>query len=204
MKQTIFDCEKRYGRLLVINELPRHTVPSGVKIRKFLCKCECGQELDVFMSSLRSGHTKSCGCLNKEIISSHGMTGTREYASWNAMHGRCNNLKSKDYKNWGGRGIEVCDSWNSFENFYKDMGDKPTPNHSIERINNDGNYCKENCRWATKKEQQRNHRGNKVLSFEGLSLTVAEWVEKTGVTRAMIDYRLAKGFSMNKVLSQQI
>lgn len=134
--------------------------------RSWLCKCECGKTKIIAEPSLKKGLTKSCGCLAKEHghnMTKHGRTRTSEWFSWQSMKARCLNPNHIKFKNWGGRGIKVCDRWiNSFENFFKDMGPRPSLKYSIDRFpDNDGNYEPSNCRWATMKQQNNNTRRNK-------------------------------------------
>lgn len=157
-KKTFIDLTGEvFGRLTVL-----HRVPSDGKV-KFACKCECGNTVNITASNLRSGTSKSCGCLNTEKRSSthktHGKRNSPEYNSWRGMKNRCYNTTHNRYAIYGGRGITVCDRWlNSFENFFADMGAKPHPTYSIDRINVDGNYEPSNCRWASKSEQRLNIR----------------------------------------------
>jgi hypothetical protein len=153
---------KRYGKLITVKEVePLY----NKKVRRFLCKCDCGNEKVVILSNLNNGSTKSCGCLNKEVASNrlkkHGDSGSPEHKTWKAMKQRCDNPKGNRWMHYGGRGIKVCDRWiNSYENFILDMGRKPGPEYSIDRINVDGNYEPSNCKWATPKEQSKKTRRN--------------------------------------------
>ena len=141
---------ERFGHLLVIER-------SFAKKRvSWLCRCDCGKTSVIGACPLRDGRTKSCGCCQGNFI--HGRSYSPEFRSWWAMRQRCENSNLPRYYDWGGRGITVCDRWQKFENFFADMGEKPTPRHSIDRINNHGNYEPSNCRWATPKQQQRNSR----------------------------------------------
>jgi hypothetical protein len=145
-----------FGRLKVIGE----SAKVG-KHRKFNCVCICGNKKTVFMNSLRSGATKSCGCLQRDVVSKtsfrHGLSRSPEYGIYHGMIQRCKNQKSKWFKYYGERGIKICERWlSSFENFLEDMGNRPTPKHTLERVNNDGNYEPGNCEWKTRTQQLRN------------------------------------------------
>jgi len=126
----------------------------------------------------------------------HGMAGTSEYISWANMKARCFNPNYKHYSNWGGRGITVCDRWlNSFENFLADIGLKPTSKHSLDRIDNDGDYFPENCKWSTRVEQQNNRRYNHLITIGCVTLTIAQWTKEMGFGETVIGDRLKLGWS---------
>lgn len=130
--------------------------------RQFIVRCECGKEFPCEGVMIFNGSTRSCGCYKKRRLSqeslTHGLTQTPEYEIWGSMIQRCTNSRSTEYENYGGRGIAVCDRWLDFTNFLEDMGERPTPKHSIDRVDVDGNYEPTNCRWATRLEQNRNQR----------------------------------------------
>jgi len=132
---------------------------------------------------------------------SHGMSRTPEYDAWSHMKKRCFNLNHKAYSNYGGRGITVCDRWLDLENFLTDMGTKPSPKHSLDRINNDGDYCLENCRWATKAEQDNNRRSNRLITIENDTRTIAQWAKEMGFGKGVIYNRLNLGWSDLKAIT---
>ncbi len=190
-----------FGRWVVLEK-------AGAKNRNlyYLCKCVCGMEKRVSGQSLLSGDTRSCGCLHSEIVkkifTTHGAADTKEYIVWEGMRARCRNRNKQDFKNYGGRGIKVCDRWlNSFENFIEDMGLCPD-GLTIERMDNDGNYSPKNCRWGTRKEQALNRRSNNVLVYRGISKTVSEWAEMLNVERSAIVHRLERGWSIEDTLEK--
>lgn len=152
-----------FGRLTVIKEVEPHIQPSGEKKIKWFCECSCGKETLVTTGSLRSGDTKSCGCLREENANrGHNMSKSAEHNTWISIKTRCYNRNSKDYIDYGGRGIKVCDRWlESFENFLEDMGSRPSDDHSIERVNISGDYSPKNCIWIENKKQARNKRKRK-------------------------------------------
>lgn len=142
------------------------------------CLCDCGKETIVLGNSLRSFNTKSCGCLKIDNPSHfiHGFTGNPTYKIWAGMIQRCTDSNRVGYENYGGRYIKICEKWLTFKGFYEEMGDRPQ-NTSLDRINNDGDYCKENCRWATRKEQNNNTRRNVNITYNGQTKTLSQWSE---------------------------
>lgn len=156
----------KFGKLTAIAEAaPKIRKDRGSTSRRMLCICECGKERIVAVADLRSGNTNSCGC-SRRRARTHGMSisvdrggkATTEYQIWNGMRGRCELPKHASYKYYGARGVKVCDRWSSFESFYADMGPRPSKKHSLDRVDNNGDYTPENCRWATGKEQFANQR----------------------------------------------
>lgn len=146
----------KYGILTVVSEGSR----IGKYTRRFNCRCDCGIEKLVAMKHLRSGHSRSCGCAPHEL--KHGKTGTAEHRIWSGMKQRCLNPNNSFFKHYGGRGIYPCKKWLEFESFYNDMGNRPSPRHSLNRKDNDGHYNKKNCEWATSVVQKRNTSRNTV------------------------------------------
>ncbi|CAB5212895.1 hypothetical protein UFOVP191_57 [uncultured Caudovirales phage] len=174
----------------------------------WLCLCACGNKTIKRGDRIRSGYSESCGCVGKEnsrkANTKHGYASggknTAEYNTWHNMISRCHNPKCKEYPYYGGRGITVCDRWLSIENFLADMGMKPSQTHSLDRINNDGNYEPSNCRWATKKEQSRNKRSNRFIDHAGQSLTVSAWAEQQKIHYNTLHNRLKNGWPIEEAL----
>lgn len=174
------------------------------KVTLWDCQCECGKKVAVRSGNLRNGASTSCGCESlKRLLKSritHGETRggiqTSEYQCWVAMKQRVFNKNHVGYKNYGGRGIAICERWlNSFEDFIADMGRRPTPKHSIERVENDGNYEPSNCVWGTKAEQINNTRSNNRVTVGSVTLTVSQWAKRSGLKRTTISGRMRMGWS---------
>ena len=165
---------RQFGLLTAIERLAADA-KLGVLFR---CRCECGNEKIVPRSNLLTGNTKSCGCLKLRAnrLPYRGASRLREYQIWKLMRLRCENASDKAFDRYGGRGIKVCERWrNSFSDFLADMGRRPSPQHTLDRINNDGDYEPSNCRWATWGQQQNNKRSNRIIAYKGETRTLTEW-----------------------------
>lgn len=194
---------KRFGRLIIISRASNDKCHN----KRWLCRCDCGRGKIVRCNNLTSGHTKSCGCLNKKIITKHGYSqNNKTYRSWINMIQRCTNPNDQAYNYYGGRGIEVCERWrNSFPNFLEDMDESPGYGYSIEREDNDGNYCPENCIWATHKQQNRNSRNNHLITHNDETQCLIEWSEKFNIKSVTLWTRLYKfGWSIEKALTTPV
>ena len=193
----------KYGKLLVL----RKDIKYLGKNSKYICKCDCGKEISCFGFSLKNSNTTSCGCYNKEIITRHGMYNTPEYSAYIQMKQRCYNANHKRYKNYGQRGITVCDRWIvSFDNFLEDMGRKPSKNHSIDRINVDGNYEISNCKWSTDYEQRTNKQNTVIFELNGIKMHQNEWARKFGISSTnLIRQTRRNGFEYvyNRIINKQ-
>lgn len=166
---------KVFGRLTVV------AFHSVIKKKAYwLCKCSCLKTRIASTNKLNGGRISSCGCDRGEKNKTHGLTKTRFYYQWDSMVRRCNDPKREDYKHYGARGITVCKEWLNIENFLADMG-YPLPGMTIERIDNDKGYCKENCRWATQAEQTRNTRRNVWLVYNGVKMPLLKAAEQSGI-----------------------
>lgn len=190
---------KRFGRLFVEQLSSR----PGIH-RSWHCLCDCGVEKDILGYHLRTGHTQSCGCLNREVITTHGQSKTLTYQVWNNMKNRCQNPDHPRYKDWGGRGITVCDKWQAYEGFFEDMGERPSQDLSIDRIDNDLGYYKENCQWGTEEIQSWNRRSNKLLEYNGIQETYHYWEEQSGIPARLIGLRIRRGWSPERALTTPI
>lgn len=194
--------DSKYGMLTILSEAPRHRKPSGAAVRMMHCRCDCGTEKTIRLSSLTEGTTVSCGCFHRqqakavlsEAARTHGQSRTPMYLVWNAMKDRCHNPKNKSYWRYGARGISVCQEWrDSFEAFAAYVGERPEgltldryPNHA-------GNYEPGNVRWATYTQQARNTRRNHLHTMNGETRCLAEWCEITGERWTTVKKRVAAG-----------
>jgi hypothetical protein len=188
---------KRFGRLQVLARAENNKEGRSM----WNCVCDCGNESIVMGKHLVNGDTQSCGCLMRERVGvinlKHGQTRTgdswKTWRTWSRIKARCLNPKNPAYRDYGGRGIKVCERWlgkDGFINFYNDMGKSPK-GLSIDRIDNNGDYSPENCRWATQKEQMNNTRRNRYIEYNGITLSITEWAIKSGIPKSTLWARIA-------------
>jgi hypothetical protein len=186
-----------FGRLTVLREV--EAIQGAKLYRRVECKCRCGNLSTHTLRNLRNGDTRSCGCLREETIKlsrrkhGHLVNGvqTPEYTCWWAMKMRCENHKSEKYHLYGGRGIRVCEMWNSsFEAFFEDMGCRPSPEYTLDRIDTNGDYYPENCRWVTQTQQMRNIRRNIHITSDGKTRCLSEWAELAGIPYSTLYARI--------------
>lgn len=209
--------DERYGKLVVLRQgISRfhNTKERGVReCRRWVCQCDCGNIIERAEKDLIGGRCDSClSCAytgennaNYKHGASAGKRGDRayapEYRTWCAIKTRCYNPNSDEYYVYGGRGIQMCDAWlNSFEAFFDDMGPKPTPQHTIDRKNNDKGYCPDNCRWATDQEQRRNRRSNRRITIDNTTHCLVEWFEIIGTKKSTFEWRERQGWSIEESL----
>lgn len=187
---------QKFGRLTVINRAENVVLPCGQQKTRWLCHCDCGNEIIVISDGLKRGHTRSCGCLNQEtrIIANtkHGLRRTRIYKTWESMKARCYNKNDEKYPRYGARGIIVCDEWrNDFQTFYDwAMSHGYRNDLQIDRIDNNGNYCPENCRWVNRITQANNKSNNQFITYKGETKTIAEWSRERGIKYETLRQRL--------------
>ena len=193
---------QRFGYLVVLRREGRHR-----KYAVWRCACDCGKECVARSDRLRHGRKKACGISGhhwKEYLKDRPPSFTTqhpdEYASWRKMHERCADKHRHNYKNYGARDIKVCERWKVFENFFIDLGPKPTKVHTLERVDNDGNYEPTNCRWATREEQRRNMTCSVYVEHNGQRRLLMDVVAEIGVKRAVVSGRLKMGWPLDKAL----
>ena len=192
---------KQFGRLMVIEKDHRDSRNSW----HWKCTCDCGKITIVNGATLRNGRTRSCGCLQIDVRTKHGMYGTRLYRIYRGIRTRCFNPLDSHYPDYGGRGITVCNEWLTFEGFVEwalENGYQDSLN--IERIDNNGGYCPENCKWASHAEQNNNKRNNHLVTFNGVTKTLAEWEAEIGVSADTLQTRLYRGWSEERALTTPV
>jgi hypothetical protein len=189
---------QRFGRLIAIS---RAITPVGTRKgpAMWTARCDCGKSITTRAISLKSGNTTSCGCSRTK----HGQARTGLYRLWSAMIARCERPTAKSYKDYGARGISVCPRWRgSFEAFAEDMGPRPSPSHTLDRIDPNRGYEPGNVRWATWVQQGRNKRSNRLLTVDGVTMTLTEWSERTGIGVTTIRERIRRGWSVSRAVTE--
>jgi hypothetical protein len=190
-----------YGRLKVLSRAPNAS--KADTNARWNCQCECGKFSLAYGQDLAKGKVKSCGCLNAEQIKKHGHSRKPVYSVWRQLFQRCENPDAPSYKNYGARGITVCDEWRDFNVFLADMG-FPAKGMTLDRIDNSKGYSKQNCRWATYGQQTNNSRANVRLELNGKTRTMAEWAKHLNISRDSIHGRLRRGWSVEMALSKPV
>ena len=203
---------RRFGSWTVLYRMDDHVTKSGYKFTRWMCKCDCGTERPVLANALNSGKTNSCGCLHREIAKqvchdnfvTHGESKSRLYKIWSYMKKRCTNPNASNYADYGGRGITVCSQWlddyGSFAKWANEHGYQD--NLSIDRIDVNGDYSPDNCRWSTMTEQANNKRSNTHIEHNGEVHTISEWSRITGVSTSRIHKGIKRGDSFESIITQ--
>lgn len=193
---------KKFGHLLILREAARK-----LRHRRVVYRCDCGIEREVYLVCIVQGITKSCGCMRvpNALVRITGLPKIPEVGIWRGMIRRCEDPLYKEYGNYGGRGIKVCQRWrHSFSSFYEDIGQRPDPKYTIDRVNNDGDYEPGNVRWATQKQQQTNKRTNHLIAYRGETLPVSVWAERCRISTEAVISRLKHGWPVKEALEKPI
>ena len=193
-----------FGRWTVKSDAIIKQKTSGRTYKLVTCECSCGTVRDVEFYNLVAGLSKSCGCSREKGRVTHGGSQLPEYQPWLSMIQRCENPNNPSFRLYGARDIRVVESWRKFENFYADMGPRPSPRHSIDRIDNDGNYEPGNCRWATRTEQSRNRRNNRVIEYGGQKKCLAEWNSESCLGGDILKHRINAGWSIEDAIKTPV
>lgn len=195
-------CGSRFGSMTVVHLLQEKPVKNYDKFA--FCRCDCGNTKYIRLRHLRSGAVLSCGCHRENLRKTHGGSYTNEYKIWQGMLIRCRNPRFVQYQDYGGRGIRVCERWLSFENFLADLGKRPSKQHSIERIDNDGNYEPANCKWATKLEQSANSRRNRFITAFNRTQHLRAWAREFDIDPKTLQSRIDSGIKPELALTAPI
>jgi hypothetical protein len=203
---------QRFGKLVAVCDIGRTK-----RGRVWKCVCDCGSETASVSTYLKNGHKRSCGCLHAESAKiagekqkTHGHTTKErkkfasEYHAWASMKSRCMNPNVHSFKRYGARGIKVCDRWMRFENFYEDMGPKPSERHSLERLDTDGNYEPSNCVWADAFQQASTRTNVRSICAFGKTMTAAAWQRETGIPASVIRNRIDSGWREEQAVSHPV
>lgn len=170
---------------------------------KWFCRCDCGGETFALTSNLLKGNSTSCGCKRAESRYKHGMSREPQWHAWQMMRQRCENPSDPAFKNYGGRGIRVCERWQVFANFLADMGLRPT-GFELDRIDNDGDYTPKNCRWVSKKQNRRNKRTNRIIEWNGEALPLAVWAERLHIDPGTLFNRIERGWHLEEAMTKPV
>jgi hypothetical protein len=193
----------KFGRWTILKQ-----INTNKKKSRWKCECSCGIIKNIDGYSLRTGDSKSCGCLHKDIMTKHGLSNSHIDKIWKSMIQRCTNPKNPRYKDYGNRGITVCKRWlpknNGFINFLNDMGLPPSKKHQIDRIDNNKGYHKKNCRWSTNKENNYNRRDSHMLTYKGKTQCIAAWAEEYNLPYDTLRTRIRRGWNIDRALNEPI
>lgn len=199
--------KQRFGALVVVKRAGSIRQGGKNKYAAWLCRCDCGQEVVVSGQRLRRGQQKTCARNGHRWNSvKPGVAGLNplEYRAWLKMHARCKDVRRHNYKNYGGRGIKVCERWAKFENFFQDMGSKPTPQHTLERIDNNGFYELTNCRWATRAEQARNTTRSVFVLYGGKPVLLVDICKQFNISIGVVYGRLKRNWGLDEALTKPV
>ena len=200
-----------FGRLTTLGPKFLLPIPDGTYKAYQVCRCGCGEVLVVRTNNLKTNTAASCGCIRRSMTidrnTTHGFASKSSpfngtYRIWTGMVARCRYTHYPALKNWGGRGIKVCQRWQTFENFLADMGQRPSPTHSIDRIDVDGDYCPENCRWATRIQQNNNKRNNTLVTAFGKTQSLAEWCRECNMVYGTFARRIRNGADPEQTIAE--
>ncbi len=198
---------KRFGRLTVVRRGEDYISPKGYRAVNWVCSCDCGETCVVRGCNLKSGASRSCGCIVEEHPNhtTHGLSKGRIYSIWCGIRDRCKNPKSGNYENYGGRGISICSDWDDdFTSFYSwSMENGYSDRLSIHRINNDGNYSPENCAWVDWSTQANNTRKTHYLTYLGKTQSISQWAEEVGMPKQRLRDRIRLGWDIAKALTTE-
>lgn len=198
---------KRFCRLIVVKKIDDYVSKSGGKHKRYSCICDCGKCVSVLKEHLTSGRQKSCGCLRKENgIFKHGEIDSRLYKIWGNMCNRCSNTRNPAWERYGGRGIKVCDGWKEYINFKNwALKNGYSDSLSIDRINNDGDYEPNNCRWVDKFVQANNKRSNHIIKYGGETKTLSEWAKHLNISYKVLFNRVKTlNWDIEKAFTQPV
>lgn len=206
---------QRFGRLSVVRCIRKGKPICGNGCSLWSCLCLCGKISTVAISNLTNGHTRSCGCIAREIVlarsTTHGEAGrgqqSKEHMCWAGMHRRCSNPNEKSFYRYGGAGIKVCARWcgrNGYKHFLSDMGRCPPEKRSIDRKNGKRGYSKANCRWADNNEQANNTKTNRPIRFRGITMNLCQWARRVGIDHSTLQIRLKVGWSVKRALTAPV